>query len=194
MKIIGITGKSGSGKSTLAQLISCKLKCERVDIDKIGHKATSDEKISKKLCEVFGNEILGKDLKIDRKKLGNIVFSNKEKMEILTNITWEYMEKALDEILEKKQDVIVLEWALLPICKYMNKCDVKIFIYSDDKERKTKVMQRDNISEEYFLKRDLNALDYSNYKFDYTFFNDYKIETMQEIIETIREGSEFFGE
>ena len=82
MRIIGITGKSGSGKSTLTALLSKKWQCNSVNIDKIGHKATSNKKNLKKLCEVFGKQILGDDGNIDRKKLGNIVISSKEKMYI----------------------------------------------------------------------------------------------------------------
>ena len=187
MKIIGITGKSGSGKSTLTKLLSEKLKCNSVDVDKIGHKATSDEKIAKKLCEVFGNEIVNKEGKIDRKKLGNIVFSSKEKMDILTDITWGYMQEILDEILKKETgEMIILEWALLPISKYWEQCDTKIIIKAEDEERKNKVMQRDQISEEYFLKRDAGCIDYGPFKFDYIFENDYKLETMQEIINVIK--------
>lgn len=188
MKIIGITGKSGSGKSTLTALLSQKLQCESVDIDKIGHKATNNEKISQKLCEVFGDEILGKDHKIDRKKLGNIVFSSTEKMDMLTQITWGYMQEILDEILEKEPEIIILEWALLPIdSKYWEKCDIKILMQSDDTQRKNKVMERDNISEEYFLKRDAGSMDYTAFEFDYVFENDYKTETMNEIVKAVNE-------
>lgn len=91
MKIIGITGKSGSGKSTLTDLLSKKMQCNSVNIDKIGHKATSNQEIAKKLCAIFGNQILGEDGNINRKKLGNIVFSSKEKMAILTDMTWDYL-------------------------------------------------------------------------------------------------------
>lgn len=186
MKIIGITGKSGSGKSTLTALLSKKWQCSSVNIDKIGHKATNDEKISEKLCEVFGNRILGDDGKIDRKKLGNIVFSNKEKMDILTDITWGYMQESLDEILKEEPKIIILEWSLLPISKYWEKCDVKILIKADDKKRKDKVIQRDHISEEYFLKRDAGSVDYTPYKFDYVFRNDYKLETMENMVNNIK--------
>lgn len=186
MRIIGITGKSGSGKSTLTQLLSEKLKCNSVNVDKIGHKATNDEEISKKLCEFFGAEILGSDGKIDRKKLGNIVFSSKEKMDVLTDITWGYMQEILDEILKKETgESIILEWALLPISKYWEKCDTKILIKADDEERKSKVMQRDKISEEYFLKRDSGSIDYTPYEFDYSFENDYQLKTMEKMIEII---------
>lgn len=187
MKIIGITGKSGSGKSTLTKLLSERWKCNSVNIDKIGHKATSNEEISKKLCKVFGNKVLDDDGNIDRKKLGNIVFSSKEKMDILTDITWGYMQEVLDDILKKETgEIIILEWALLPISKYWKKCDVKILIKANDKERKEKVMQRDHISEEYFLKRDSGSIDYTPYEFDYVLNNDYKPETMEEIVNTIK--------
>lgn len=61
--MIGITGKSGSGKSTLAEILAKKLNCKSIDVDKIGHQSTSDEKISRQLIEIFGNEILDKNRK-----------------------------------------------------------------------------------------------------------------------------------
>lgn len=186
MKIIGITGKSGSGKSTLTDLLSKEMQCNSVNIDKIGHKATSNQEIAKKLCAIFGNQILGEDGNIDRKKLGNIVFSSKEKMAILTDMTWEYMQIIMDDILEKETgDVIILEWALLPISKYWEKCDMKILMQSNDDERKNKVMQRDHISEEYFLKREEGCIDYVPYDFDLIFENDYQLETMEKKVEIV---------
>ena len=186
MKIISITGRTGSGKSSLANMLSQKWNCNMVNIDKIGHQATSDPKIAEKLCEIFGDKILENDKKIDRKKLGNIVFSDKEKMDILTNVTWGYMQNILDAILEKEQkDKIILEWALLPISKYWEKSDIKILIKADDEERKNKVIERDNITEEYFLKRDLGSIDYTPYKFDFIFQNDYKQETLNKMIKVL---------
>lgn len=186
MKIIGITGKSGSGKSTLTDLLSKEMQCNSVNIDKIGHKATSNQEIAQKLCAIFGNQILGEDGNIDRKKLGNIVFSSKEKMAILTDMTWDYMQVMMDDILEKETgDVIILEWALLPISKYWEKCDIKILMQSNDDERKNKVMQRDHISEEYFLKREEGCIDYAPYDFDLIFENDYQLETMEKKVEIV---------
>lgn len=186
MKIIGITGKSGSGKSTLTDLLSKEMQCNSVNIDKIGHKATSNQEIARKLCAIFGNQILGEDGNIDRKKLGNIVFSSKEKMAILTDMTWNYMQIIMDDILEKETgDVIILEWALLPISKYWEKCDMKILMQSNDDERKNKVMQRDHISEEYFLKREEGCIDYAPYDFDLIFENDYQLETMKKKVEIV---------
>lgn len=40
-------------------------------------------------------------------------------------------------------------------------CDSKILVKSDDMAKKNKVIERDNISEEYFNKRDSASIDYS---------------------------------
>lgn len=185
MKIIGITGKSGSGKSTLANLLAKELNCAGIDVDKIGHKATNDENISRKLCGIFGKEILEREGIIDRKKLGNIVFSDQEKMDILTDVTWDYMQEKIDEILKNKPEIIILEWALLPISKYWEKSDMKILIQANQDERKKKVIERDEITEEYFEKRDSKSLDYETVNADFKFYNEYEKKQMKDFINQI---------
>lgn len=183
MKIIGITGKQGSGKSTFALLLSQKLNCQYVDIDKISHEALTQPDIISSLIDEFGTDILNDSTSIDRKKLGAIVFDQKDKLKILEDLTYSYMQKCLDNILSKDYDFIILEYILLPITKYWNKCDFKVLVKSEDFKRKVKVIQRDNISEEYFVKRDSASIDYSCFDFDYIFENDYSYQTMNNVIE-----------
>ena len=185
MKLIGITGKTGTGKSTIATTLAQKLDGQYVNIDKIGHQATSDPIIAKKLCNVFGNELLNENGNIDRKKLGNIVFSDTDKMQILTDITWEYMEQELDRILLQKQQCFVFDWALLPKVKFWDMCDIKILVTSDDIIRKKRILERDHISEEYLEKRESATLNYSKLSFDFIFNNDYTKESMNTFAETI---------
>lgn len=182
MKIIGITGKSGSGKSTFASLLAQKLNCKHIDIDKIGHEALYRPDNLDVLCEKFGTEILDVNGNLDRKKIGNIVFSQTDKMEELTDITWNHMQQQLNQILSQDDDIIILEWILLPHSKYWELCSSKILVKSDDLARKNKVMERDNISEEYFNKRDSASIDYSTIQFDYIFENDYQTQTMDEVL------------
>lgn len=185
MKLIGITGKTGTGKSTIATILAQKLNSQYVDIDKIGHQATSDPFIAKKLCNVFGNEILDSNEMISRKKLGNIVFSDTDKMQILTDITWEYMEHKLDDILLQKQQYFIFDWALLPKVKYWDMCDIKILVTSDDTIRKERILERDHISLEYLNKRESATLDYSKLSFDFIFNNDYTKQSVDAFIEII---------
>ena len=102
-----------------------------------------------------------------------------------------FMQQQLDSILSQDDETIVLEWILLPHSRYWKKCDCKILVTSDDARRKNKVMERDNISEEYFDKRDSASIDYSQIKFDYIFENDYQAQTMRKILDRISEKSIF---
>lgn len=185
MKLIGITGKTGTGKSTIATALAQKLDGRYVDIDKIGHQATSDPHIAKKLCDIFGNALLDSNGTINRKKLGTIVFSDTDKMQILTDITWEYMEQELDKILLQKQQYFIFDWALLPKVKFWDMCDFKILVTSDDTMRKKRILERDHISEEYLEKRESATLNYSKLSFDFTFNNDYTKESMNGFIKVI---------
>ena len=106
-------------------------------------------------------------------------------MQILTDITWEYMEQELDGILLQKQQYFIFDWALLPIVKYWDMCDAKILVTSDDDIRKKRILERDHISEEYLEKRESATLDYSTLSFDYIFDNDYTKKTMDSFIEMI---------
>ena len=185
MKLIGITGKTGTGKSTIARTLAQKLNGQYVDIDKIGHQATSDPHIAKKLCDIFGSELLDSNETIDRKKLGNIVFSDTDKMQILTDITWEYMEQELDKILLQKQQYFIFDWALLPKVKFWDMCNIKILVISDDIVRKERILERDHITSEYLEKRESATLDYSKLSFDFIFDNDYTKESMNGFIKVI---------
>lgn len=186
MKIIGITGKSGTGKTKIASLLSQKLNCKHVDIDKIGHLASSNPEILAELCQKFGNEILDENNNLDRKKLGNIVFSQENDMRCLSDLTINFIYKNIDEIISlENNQFIILEWILLPNSKYWENCDCKVLITSNDIIRKQKVLKRDNISEEYFNKRDSASLNYSPYSFDCIFENDYQEETIEKILNKI---------
>ena len=88
MKIIGITGKSGSGKTKFGTLLSEKLKCKYIDIDKVCHQAFFQTEIVAVLCDKLGAGILDEKGNVDRKKVGEIAFVQKDKMEVVVDLTW----------------------------------------------------------------------------------------------------------
>ena len=92
--VIGITGCIGSGKTTVAKIFE-RLGARIIDADSVGHRVIEENDIKKALIKEFGEEILSKDGKIDRKLLGDIVFSSKEKVLTLNRITH---PRILDEI------------------------------------------------------------------------------------------------
>lgn len=171
--IIGLCGKSGSGKTTLAKELikQCKHKVVHLDIDKVGHNVLTINEVIIDLINNFGSSIINNGV-IDRKKLSSIVFSSKDKMNILENITWKYMEIYIDKFLkENKDNIIILDWILLPKTKYFSMCNIKVLLDIPYEIRKERVINRDNITEFNFELRDSAGIIYNHKDFDYVFDN-----------------------
>lgn len=79
---IVLTGGIGSGKSTIASFLKL-YGYEVVCADSIAH--TILDQSTKEVVEIFGKEILENN-RINRKRLGEIVFNDKKKKEILEKI------------------------------------------------------------------------------------------------------------
>lgn len=180
--VICICGKSGSGKSTLAEsLLNCYENSIHVDIDKIGHKILNFDEVKKDLRSSFGNVIF-KDGFIDRKLLSKIVFKSEENMNILTQITWKYMEREIDDIISKnKNGIVILDWLLLPKTKYFKSSSLKILLDIPEELRCERVLLRDGISRYDFLLRDSASIDYNKEDFDYV-FDEVNIEKMKVLV------------
>lgn len=156
--IIGLTGGSGCGKTTVANILK-EFDAYIIDADKIAHKITEKaEKAYYEIIEAFGQEILTKEKHIDRKILGNIVFSNKDKLEILNSITHKYIIKEINEQInfaknEKIFKYIVLDAPLLIETNLHKIVDTVWIIYADEQVRIKRLMNRDNTSKEIIKKR-----------------------------------------
>ena len=167
--IIGICGKSGSGKSTLSnQIIQLTSKeVIHLDIDKIGHSVLLLPEVKVELINSFGESII-KDNIVDRKKLGEIVFNSRNKMNRLSDVVWKYMQIEIDDFLEFNKDkIVILDWLLLPISKYFDMCDIKILLDIPYDVRKYRAIKRDNISEEAFDLREKASINFNKSIFDY---------------------------
>ena len=168
--IIGITGKSGVGKSTYARKIAEKDGFFVVHIDQVAHRILNLTAYKMKLRDMFGDEIVGES--VDRKRLGDLIFTNRHLYKELSKLIWQEMKNQIDYILSKHENII-LDWILLPHTHYWNLCDKKILVVADESERKSRVMSRDNISAEYLAKRDSAGINYDGVEFDEIIENKY---------------------
>ena len=101
--ILGITGSIGSGKTTAANLFK-KYGFSVINADEISHQIMKKYSVAyKNIVKNFGNEILGKDMNIDRKKLGNIVFNDSKKLKKLNSIMHPLIIKEIKNKIKKMQ-------------------------------------------------------------------------------------------
>lgn len=180
--LISIVGKSGGGKSYIADILaSYTPNALHIDIDDISHQILQKQSVKQRLIDTFGQNIMVGD-EINRSKLGHIVFNSTDDMQKLTDITWENMEKSIDQIIENNPNkTIILDWILLPKTKYFKTSNLKILVDAPVKIRMERAMKRDKITLEKFLERERASLDFSNYQFDYVIDNSDIVKTKRRV-------------
>ncbi|WP_420544263.1 dephospho-CoA kinase [Tepidanaerobacter acetatoxydans] len=118
MTVVGLTGGIASGKSTVSSLLKDK-GAAIIDADEIAKEIMSKGKpVWVNVVNHFGEQILNDDKSdIDRKKLADIVFSDRIQLEALNSLTHPEILKEIKKQLEnyKKagRKVIVIDAALL---------------------------------------------------------------------------------
>ena len=151
--IIGITGSIACGKSTISNYLESKGYIV-IDADKIGHEALDDDYVKEKLILAFGNEIL-EDNKINRQKLGELVFGNSSNLNVLNSIIHPEIRKKILEKIDKNNDkeLIFIDVALLFEAKFDDLVDKIIVVYVDKNTQLTRLMKRNSISKKEALSR-----------------------------------------
>ena len=117
MIVIGLTGGIATGKTTVSRMLA-ELGAVVLDADEVGHEALKPHtEVWRNVVARFGNGILLSSGEVDRRRLGEVVFSDDEVRENLNQIMHPPMYRMVEERLGnlRKQDVgvVVLEAAVL---------------------------------------------------------------------------------
>ncbi|MBR2779634.1 MAG: dephospho-CoA kinase [Firmicutes bacterium] len=172
MRIIGLTGGIGCGKSTASDYLN-ELGFITIDFDQTMKKLQEPgQPALKEIEETFGPEAILPDGTMNRKYVGQIVFSDAKEKEKLDHI----MQKYLDEIVTRQTDefreagkgvtretnpddylqkkVIFYDHPLLFEVPYrIEPADEAWVIDLSEEERIRRVMSRDHISREQIIQR-----------------------------------------
>ncbi len=186
--IIGVTGNSGSGKSEV-----CKILKEKggyiIDTDKLGHQIIKKgQKAYDEILNYFGKDILQNE-EINRKVLGEIVFNNKEKLDVLTKITHKYITEEVKKQIKtnKSKNYIVIDGALLIEAKVNKFCDQVWLVDANINTKIKRIVKRDNISENLAKKRLDKQRKFEDFKnhVDYIIENNSDTNNLKEKVEHI---------
>jgi len=157
VKIIGLTGGIASGKSTVSNYLITK-GISVIDADKISRQIYEvGSKAYVSVVQEFGRDVLNEDKTINRKKLANIVFTNKEKLKVLNEITHPIIlneiKRQINELRTLGYYLCVIDAALLIESGWYKLADLKWLIYVDKETQIKRLIERDKISKEEAMKR-----------------------------------------
>ncbi len=155
-KIIGITGGIASGKSTVVAEIR-KHGYQVIDADQVVHELQAKGgKLYQALCNWLGTDILQESGELDRKKLGQLIFSSKDMLEkssrLQNGIIREELARRRDE-LAKTQKVFFMDIPLLIEHDYMEWFDDIWLVHLDEKTQLERLVMRNHFSKEEAKKR-----------------------------------------
>lgn len=112
--ILGVTGGFGTGKSAVSQILK-SYGAKVIDADQIARRLLDPgTREYKQVIALFGREILKKDKRIDRAKLGEIVFSDRRLLKKLSGIIHPpVISRIIREIKTSRQTIVALDAPLL---------------------------------------------------------------------------------
>ncbi|NLJ16414.1 MAG: dephospho-CoA kinase [Clostridiales bacterium] len=148
--LVGLTGMSGSGKTTVCDYFRAK-DIDIIDCDKVARFVVQkDFPCLDEIRESFGNEVILKSGELNRKKLGEIIFKNDDKKQMLEKIIFPYIVyqvfSKITDLKNKNRKIIILDAPTLFESGMDKICDVIISIVSDLDICAERISKRDNIS------------------------------------------------
>ncbi len=165
--IVGLTGNIGAGKTSIAKIFS-KHGWKVWDADKIAHRVLAKEAFSI-VVKKFEKKVLT-DGKIDRRKLGEIVFYDGKKRRALERIIWPFViEKILNESKRNPKGRILIEAAMLIESGLYKRMDKVVVVKIDMGVQLERILKRRNPNRE-ILERIISSQMTQNKKIKYANF------------------------
>ncbi|MGE6259318.1 dephospho-CoA kinase [Heyndrickxia sporothermodurans] len=155
--IVGLTGGIASGKSTVSNMLKQK-GFTIIDADIAAREVVNiGEDAYFQIIKDFGEDILLEDRSLDRKKLGSIVFHNRDKRLLLNNIVHpavrKYMLSKKDEAVNEGKQTVILDIPLLFESQLTYMVDRTILVYVEPPIQLARLMERNQLSKEDALAR-----------------------------------------
>ncbi|HLQ70183.1 MAG TPA: dephospho-CoA kinase [Bacillota bacterium] len=149
--IIGLTGSIASGKSTVSAMFT-SFNIPVVDADKISRLVVKPgEQAYKDIVGTFGPDILQTDNTINRKKLGDIIFSDVDKRKQLNAIVHPAVRKRMlkerDEHIQSGHPCVVLDIPLLFESNLTHFVNTTVLVYVEEHIQVKRLMDREGYTE-----------------------------------------------
>ncbi|KXS63932.1 dephospho-CoA kinase [Listeria monocytogenes] len=192
-KTIGLTGSVATGKSTVSNMIQ-HAGIPLVDADIAARKVVEPGTEGLKgIVAYFGEEILLADGTLDRAKLGEIIFKDKEKREKLNEITHprvkDYMLEARERFFRAGEELVFFDIPLLFESHLESLVDQIVVVWTTPETELKRLMERNNLTKEDALRRieSQMGIDEKAKKADFVINNNESLEKTQKQVYTFIE-------
>ena len=192
--VIGLTGGIGTGKSTVSQILKDR-GFPVIDLDVISHEVIEFPSVVEKIIKNFGREVLvdneDENYIVSRKKLGKIIFADKEKRFALNSIMHPEIlrvmrKKILECKLKKEKDekgknkIIFVEIQLLFEVQWEKEFDYILLVAAKRDMQVKRILGRDKRSEKeaWDIINSQMSLDEKRGKSDFVIENDGNIDDL----------------
>jgi len=140
-KIIGLTGNIATGKSVIRRMLA-NSGALGIDADDIAHRMLyPGAPAYQSVIENFGEQILSPQGEISRRKLGEIVFTEEEKLKTLENLIHPWVTIAIKKRIEKSSTpIVVVEAIKLLESNLIRLCDT-VWVSHASEDHQTKRLQ-----------------------------------------------------
>ena len=182
--VIGLTGPTGAGKSSVSQILREWKGVVVIDADQISRQVVQKGKrCLVDLAVEFSPLIIDADGNLNRKKLAQVVFTNKEKLRTLNRIIFPYIvEETEMEIIKAREagaKAVFLDAPTLYESGADALCDKVVAVISDSARRLQRIIKRDNMTPEEAMHR-MNSQNKDEF---YTSRADYVIRNNESMVE-----------
>lgn len=151
--VAGLTGQSGAGKTTVSDAFK-ENDFEIINCDIVAREVTNvGSECCKELAKLFPS-CFDENYALNRRKLGEIVFSDKNKLQMLNDTIYPFINKLIDEkIISAQSNFILLDAPTLFEAGADKLCSVIVSVVADYNVRLERITKRDGISAELAKKR-----------------------------------------
>lgn len=154
MKVIGITGGVGAGKSAILSYLEETYKARVILADQVANKLKEPGQCCyDAIVRLLGDSILCEDGTINRKRMGQLIFSDKDLLtktnEIIHPAVKSYIIQQMQMAKDEGVSYFVIEAALLIEDNYKAVCDELWYIYTREAVRRERLKESRGYTDEY---------------------------------------------
>lgn len=191
---VGLTGSIAVGKTHVCRVLE-ELGCRVIDADRVAREVVEPgEPGLEKIVKHFGAEVLDEDGRLDRARLGAIVFSDPAQRQLLNSLLHPLVIEAQDDWISRQEreepdGIAVVDAALMIESGGYRRFDKLIVVWCEPEIQLRRLMARNDLDESEAKQRIASQMDQQEKKK----FADYLIDTSGTFEETDEQVHQVFA-